>query len=412
MAGAGLEKRRMDKIECIRCGPLEEPDPSSPFCTACGEPRVAVPLVRPGARSIREDRPLALEKFVDFLPLEAVDPELSLGEGMTPLVSLRRVGAALGLPAVRAKNEAQNPTASFKDRGTVVAVQKTAARGIRRIGTVSTGNMAASTAAYGARAGLETFVLLKEGTTPLSLRVAGIHRPHLIAVDGDYGELFRASLEVGKKLGIVFMNSVDPHRLAGYKLTAFEIFLQLGRRPPGMVVAPVSSGGHLIGLMLGFQDLEREGMIRAFPRFVGVQASGCAPLAEAFRAGSQRYERPMVVRTIAHAIANPAPPAGNAVLRLIREREGLLLAVSDGEMLEAQRELAEAEGVFCQPESATTLAALKILAASGQIEDGNGEIVLVLTGSGLKTPGLLEAAPLELHNVSLEGLEEGLARLL
>ncbi len=401
----------MDKFECLACGPLASRDPYSPFCPECGEPLFVAPQSRPAGRRILEDEPLALERFAEFLPLARIDPSLSLGEGTTPLIRLDRVGASLGFGDIYAKNEAQNPTSSFKDRGTAVAVQKAVAFGAKRIGTVSTGNMAASTAAYGARAGLETFVLLKEGTSGASLQTAGIFGPRLVEVEGDYGALFNASLAIGKRLGITFMNSIDPYRLEGYKLTAFEIFLQLGRRAPHTVVVPLSSGGHLLGLMRGFADLQREGLTRTYPRIVGVQAEGCAPLVRAFDKGLQKYERLAGSRTIAHAIANPTPPAGNAVLRMIRERDGLLLAVSDEEMLEAQRELAAREGLFCQPESATTLAALRKLSAAGRIKSGEGGVVLVLTGSGLKTLHLLVSEPVEVHRLALDGLEAGLAAL-
>ncbi len=401
----------MDAFECLACGPIDERDPHSPLCPRCGEPLFVAPPGPGRARVLREDRALALEKFSDFLPLDRVDARLSLGEGGTPLVRLERVGAAAGRPAVYAKNEAQNPTGSFKDRGTAVAVQKAVALGTKRIGTVSTGNMAASTAAYGARAGLDTFVLLKEGASLASLRVAGVHGPRLVAIEGDYGRLFRASAEIGKRLGIVFMNSIDPYRMEGYKLTAFEIFLQLGRRVPGRVFVPLSSGGHLLGLARGFADLERAGIAAAYPVIVGVQAAGCAPLAAAFGRGLATWERPAEVRTIAQAISNPTPPAGNAVLRVIRERRGLIVAVSDDEMLAAQRELAAREGLFCQPESATTLAALNKLGDEGR-GGGDGEDVLVLTGSGLKAPAALESAPISIHRIPLGELEAGLARLL
>ena len=403
----------MDRFECITCGPVSSRDPFSPFCPGCGEPLFVVPPCPGCPRGFHEDRSLALEKFSDFLPLERIDPRLSLGEGSTPLLRLEHIGESLaGGGAVFAKNEALNPTGSFKDRGTAVAVQKAVALGAKRIGTVSTGNMAASTAAYGARAGLQTFVLLKEGTSMTSLRVAGIHGPELVAVQGDYGRLFEKSCEIGKRLDILFMNSIDPYRMEGYKVTAFEIFLQLGGRVPRAVFVPLSSGGHLLGLMRGFSDLESAGLAPSYPTIVGVQASGCAPLATAFERGLERYERPAEVRTIAHAIANPTPPAGNAVLRLIRDRKGLLIAVSDEEMLEAQRELATAEGLFCQPESATTLAALKKLQVSGWSAKGDGADVLVLTGSGLKTPAALESAPLTIHRIALDELEAGLVRLL
>lgn len=401
----------MDSFECLACGPLASRDPYSPFCPGCGEPLFVAPPGRPGGRRILDDKPLALERFAEFLPLDRIDPALSLGEGTTPFIRLGRTGRSLGFADIYAKNEAQNPTSSFKDRGSAVAVQKAVSLGTKRIGTVSTGNMAASTAAYGARAGLETFVLLKEGTSGASLQTAGIFSPRLVAVKGDYGALFNASLAIGKRLGITFMNSIDPYRMEGYKLTAFEIFLQLGRRAPRAVIVPLSSGGHLLGLMRGFADLEREGFIRNYPQIVGVQAEGCAPLVRAFDRGLSKYEPTTLSPTIAHAIANPTPPAGNAVLRMIRQRDGLLLAVSDGEMLEAQRELAANEGLFCQPESATTLAAVKKLAAAGRIKGGEGGIVLVLTGSGLKTLHLLVSEPVEVHRFSVDGLEAGLLGL-
>jgi threonine synthase len=402
----------MDRFECLACGPLVSRDPYSPFCPGCGEPLFVASGPRPGGRRIHEDRTLALERFIDFLPLERIDPRLSLGEGSTPLVPLERLGRGLGLPGLYAKNEAQNPTGSFKDRGTAVAIQKAVALGANRIGTVSTGNMAASTAAYGARAGLETYVLLKEGTSATSLQAAGIFNPRLAAVEGDYGAVFEASLGIGKNLGITFMNSIDPYRMEGYKLTAFEIFLQLGRRAPRTVIVPLSSGGHLLGLMRGFADLAREGLIAAYPQIVGVQAENCAPLARAFDKGLSAYERLAPGPTVAHAIANPTPPAGNAVLRLIRENGGLIVAVSDAEMLGAQRELAAGEGMFGQPESAATLAALRRLGEAGRIRTGDGAVVLVVTGTGLKTLHLLLAAPVEVHRLALDGLEAGLARLV
>ena len=400
----------MDVFECLACGPLGSRDLFSPFCPRCGGPLLVAPVPRPGARRIHEDRALAIEMFAEFLPLGRIEPSLSLGEGLTPLVGLGRIGASIGLSDVYAKNEAQNPTSSFKDRGSAVAVQKAVSLGAKRIGTVSTGNMAASTAAYGARAGLETFVLLKDGTSEASLQAAGVFGPRLVAVTGDYGGVSEASLTIGKALGILFMNSIDPFRLEGYKVTAFEIYLQLGRRAPGTVIVPLSSGGHLLGLMRGFGDLEREGLIAAYPRIVGVQAEACAPLARAFARGLPAYERSPSGPTIAHAIANPTPPAGNAVLRLVREREGTILSVSDAEMLAAQRELASAEGVFVQPESASTLAALRKLAADGRV--GDGPAVLVVTGSGLKTLSRLVSAPVEVHRVALDRLEAGLAGLV
>ena len=401
----------MDRVACLFCRKSFPHDPFAPFCPDCSEPLFIDPAGLVRTPAIREERTHPLEAFADFLPLESFDPRLSLGEGRTPLVRLDAAGRRLGLTDVFAKAEAQNPTGSFKDRGTAVAIQKAVALGFRKVGTVSTGNMAASTAAYGARAGLETFVLLKEGTSQTSLRVAGIFGPRLVTVRGDYGRLFYESLRIGRELGVYFMNSIDPFRVEGYKVTGFEVFAGLGRRLPSHVFVPLSSGGHLIGLMRAYEDLERAGLAPGYPTFVGVQAEGCAPLAAAFEAGRPTYERLKEARTAAHAISNPAPPGGNAVLKMIRDRRGLIVAVSDEEMFAAQRELAAEEGVFCQPESAVTLAALAKLRAGGRLH-GAGAKVLVLTGSGLKAPHALESLPLDVVETDMAGLEGRLGELV
>ena len=395
----------MDILECLFCGKRRPWDVFSPICPDCREPMFFAR--KAGKRRLHADRTHPLERWLDFLPLERVDPGLSLGEGNTPLLEIAKLGAAAGLPDLHAKFEAQNPTMSFKDRGTAAAVQKAVALGFKRIGTVSTGNMAASTAAYGARAGLETTVLLKEETSRQSLLAAGIFGPRLIRVKGDYGSLFYRSLEIGRKLGIYFMNSVDPVRVEGYKVTGFEIFRQSGNRAPGSIFVPVSSGGHLLGLMRAFEVLLDDGLVERYPTFIGVQAEGCAPLARAFAAGSLRFERLEGAPTIAQAISNPAPPAGNAVLHMIREHGGMLISVSDGEILEAQRALAAREGLFCQPESAVTWAGL--LRSLGENKmDRTGMAVLILTGAGLKAAKALESQPILTEETDLADLERSL----
>ena len=400
----------MDRFACNRCGRTYDADVFSIFCPACREPlSIAVDAARP--RAFHLDRPRPLERCLDFLPLDSVNPALSLGEGNTPLVRLERLGRKVGCEALYAKNEAQNPTGSFKDRGTAVAVQKAVALGLRRIGTVSTGNMAVSTAAYGAKAGLETYVLLKEGSSRTSLAAAAIFGPVLVTVRGDYGRLFHDSLALGRELGIYFMNSVDPYRVEGYKVAAYETYFELGRTAPEVIIIPLSSGGHLLGWLRAFDDLRATAGLGRYPTFVGVQAAGCAPLARAFASGKERYERFDKPDTVAHAISNPAPPAGDTVLRKIRAEQGLIIAVTDEEMLAAQRLLASEEGLFVQPESAVTLAGLIQLLKSGRV--GREErALLVLTGSGLKAMAVLEKAPLATHEMALEGLADSLRRLV
>ncbi len=399
----------MDFFECLFCGRARPVDVFSLLCPDCREPM----LLRREARSrtVHDEARTAAEKWRDFLPLDAASPDLGLGEGSTPLIPLLRLGRAAGLNSLFAKDETRNPTGSFKDRGTAIAVRKAVALGFRTIGTVSTGNMAASTAAYGARAGLRTIVLLKEGSSRAALRGAGIFGPLLVSVDGDYGRLFHDSLAIGRELGAYFMNSVDPYRIEGYKVAGFEVYRALGGRAPDFVLLPVSAGGHFLGWVRAFEDLLGAGLIDRFPTLVGVQAEGCAPLARAFSAGRERYERLDRTDTIAHAISNPAPPAGNAVLKKVAEHGGMILAVSDEDMLAAQARLAAAEGVFVQPESATSLAAVLRLVREGRIGPDDA-VVLVLTGQGLKALDVLESRPLEIRRLALDGLAEGLRRLV
>lgn len=398
----------MDRLECLFCRKRHPLDVFQIFCPVCREPMVISST--PRRRAVSPDRVLSIEKYQSFLPLARVDRNLSLGEGETPLVPLERIRQKYWLPPVFAKNEILNPTQSFKDRGTVVAVQKAAALGIQKIGTVSTGNMAGSTAAYGARAGLKTIVLLKEDTPRDKVRAAGIHGPLLVKVKGDYGRLFAASYEIGKRRDIYFMNSVDPLRIEGYKVIGYEIFQQLGQRVPRYLFVPVSSGGHLIGLMRAFLDLRDEGLAKEIPVIVGVQAKGCSPLGRAFIQGKERYSRIFQPDTVAHAISNPAPPGGNLTLKLIRESSGLIMAVTDREILAAQRELAELEGIFADPASATVLAALIKLVKKKRL-NMREEVVLVVTGSGLKTMESLECQEIVLHQTSLPRLEKTLESL-
>ncbi|OGD27474.1 MAG: threonine synthase [Candidatus Aminicenantes bacterium RBG_13_63_10] len=397
----------MDRTECPICGPGEDWDVFNPFCRACGGPLLFQRTER--RRAFRKEARLPLERYADYLPLPSIDPGLSLFEGNTPLLRLGRVSQALGL-TVLAKNETQNPTWSFKDRGTSVAVQKAVAMGIRAIGTVSTGNMAASTAAYGARAGLRTVILVKEDTGPEKIISTAVHGPTLLAVHGDYGGLFRKSYDLGRKFGIYFANSTDPLRLEGYKLTAFEVYEQLGNKPPDALVLPVSSGGHFIGLMRGFIELKADGLISDLPFMAGVQAEGCSPLARAVDEKKRTFTRFPHPSTIAQAISNPDPPGGNAVLSYIRTYGGTVLAVSDGEMLEAQKRLSEHEGLFCLPDSAAALAGLMKLRETSSLKSGE-TAVLVLTGSGLKNLHLAGQAPPAVVRADLDNLDDTLTSL-
>ena len=399
----------MENLECIFCQRKHPLEIFHPFCPECYEPLLCPSPQKKRKFSLEKTSPL--EKFLDFLPLSKINLNLSLGEGNTPLLKLNRVMENFNLPPVLLKNETVNPIACFKDRGTAVAVHKAISLGIERIGTVSTGNMASSTAAYGAKAGLKTFVLLKEDISPDKLLMTSMYNPVLVKVKGDYGALFYESFSLGEKHNIYFMNSVDPFRIEGYKVTSFEIFLQLESRVPRYIFTPMSSGAHLIGLMKAFLDLKKEGLIQRLPTFVGVQAHGCSPIAQAYASGESKVKRIRKSETIAQSISNPDPPGGNIVLKLIRENSGIILDVSDKEILEAQKTLAELEGIFCEPASATAMAGLLKLSRKVNFQ-ANDRIVLVITGSGLKAMNVLEPSKINVREASLSSLEETISSIL
>ncbi len=323
------------------------------------------------------------ERFWDFWPIEPV-LELSLGEGDTPLVR-SKLGDEFGV-RLYLKNETVNPTWSFKDRGTFLALSHALKASYKAVGTVSTGNMAASVSAYASRFGLRAKILVSQSASDEKLKAVSVYGGEVIRVLGDYGRLYFESLAIGEKLGIYFINSDNPFRIEGYKGIAFEIAEEIS---PDYVLIPTSSGGLFRGIAKGFIELKESELIDELPTLIAVQAEGCSPICTAFREGKARIERFKRPKTIAKAIANPYPPSGNAVLKLLREFGWKCVSVSDEEILEAQRKLA-GEGLFVQPASATGVAALRKL----ELPEG-ARVVSILTGSGLKTPGDVQAGKIK-----------------
>ncbi len=399
----------MEYLECIFCKKTYPLDLFNTLCPDCREPLLF--HLHEKKKNLSLNKPNPLEKFLDFLPLSKVQQSLLLGEGNTPLMRLNRLIKKYELPSIFAKNESSNPTSSFKDRGTSVAVQKAVSSGIDKIGTVSTGNMASSTAAYGAKAGLRTFILVKEDVSYEKLVSAAVYNPVLIKVQGDYGDLFYKSLSLGKKYSIYFMNSIDPFRVEGYKTIGFEIFFQLKKQIPQYIFTPVSSGGNIIGLMKAFLDLKHQGFIQQLPTFIGVQAEGCAPIANAFALKKRKVQRIKQKETVAQAISNPNPPGGNIALKMICNNGGMIIDVSDKEILLAQKILAELEGIFCLPASATTLAGFFKLSKRIKF-DSKDRIILIITGSGLKGIKNFDCSKMNIQNSTLLKLDETISSIL
>jgi len=335
--------------------------------------------------AISAARPRLIERYRRFLPITDATPALTLGEGFTPLVEARRLGARIGVPNLHLKLEGLNPTGSFKDRGMVVAVSKALEAGAESIICASTGNTSASAAAYGAAAGVEVAVVLPKGAIATGkLLQALIAGAKVIAIDGNFDAALRVVREMTAAPGsrATLVNSVNPHRIAGQKTAAMEICDDLGRAPDYLAI-PVGNAGNITAYWAGFNDYAMNGIVETRPRMLGFQAAGAAPIVE-----NRPIEQPETIAT-AIRIGNPATWVGAVAAR--DESRGSISAVTDDEILAAYRSLAEVEGVFCEPSSAASVAGVTKLAAAGSL-DRDALVVAVLTGAGLKDPDTAERA--------------------
>ncbi len=389
-------------LACTQCQKKFPLDKATSRCPSCGEPlEVVFPRVN-------TKKPLSkgtlLERYRDFMPFSSPLRGITLGEGNTPLLRSSILAEELGIRSLFFKNEGQNPTWSFKDRGTVAGLEHALSLGYKKIGTVSTGNMAASVAAYGARAGLETYILVSSGLPPEKIGPIAIYAPHLVSVKGKYGNLYFKSLDLGRKHGIYMINSDVPFRVEGSKTIAFEICEQMAFASPDFVVVPTSAGGNARGILKGFEEFQRAGLIGKIPRMIIVQAEGCSPIVNAFEKGQETIEEISNPHTLAHAIENPFPPSGNQILRKLRLNGGIAVKVSDAEMLKAQAKMAK-EGLFVQADSATSLAAVERL-KKGDYLKSTDSVVCVITGGGLKYTAVFEHYRFEVKTVEIDRLEE------
>ncbi len=388
---------------CTNCSETFSFDRVNPRCDRCGEP---LEVSSPGEGGIAKgdaQGQTIFERYADFLPFEPGDAVISLREGFTPLLESPQIAKELGLQKLLLKDETRNPTWSFKDRGTAAGVSHALKLGYRRIGTVSSGNMAASVAAYGARADLDTCILVDSRIPSEKLKPIAVYGPDLIRVEGDYGRLYFESLEVGRRQGIYFINSDVPLRVEGSKTIAFEICEQMNFDVPDYVVIPTSAGGNLRGILKGFEEFHRCGIIGGIPKIISAQAMGCSPIYHAFLSGEDRVKPFANPDTIAHAIENPFPPSGNEVLRKIRRQSGIVTAVTDEEILQDQQRLAE-EGLFGQPAAAVPLAALRKLRREGIIGE-KATAACIVTGGGLKYTAALERLAFAIRDGSLDNLD-------
>ena len=318
----------------------------------------------------------SLARLADWLRVPAATPRLTLHEGSTPLIAAPRLAEWVGVRALHLKYEGLNPTGSFKDRGMVVAVAKAVEEQARTIICASTGNTAASAAAYAARAHLECVVLLPSGKVALGkVAQAVVYGARVVVVDCNFDGALDLARELAQKHDAALVNSVNPYRIEGQTTSAYEICEALGGAPD-VLALPLGNGGNITAYWLGFRR-HHDARGSALPRVFGIQAAGAAP----FVAGHP-IEHP---ETIATAIRIGKPATWQPAIDAAQHSHGAIAAVTDEKILEAYRTIASLEGVFCEPASAASVAGLRAAVQNGGVA-ADQRCVCVLTGHGLKDP--------------------------
>ena len=319
-----------------------------------------------------------IDKYRDRLPVHDDTRIIGLGEGNTPLIRLHNIPDQIGKDVdIYVKYEGLNPTGSFKDRGMTMAVTKAVEEGSKAIICASTGNTSAAAAAYAARAGITAFVLIPDGKIALGkLAQAMMHGAVVIQIKGNFDAGMQLVKDVAGEAPVTIVNSINPFRLQGQKTAAFEIVEELGAAPDYHCI-PVGNAGNITAHWMGYSEYFNDGIVSKRPRMVGYQASGAAP----FMRG-EMVDNP---ETVATAIRIGHPQSWDKAWVVQKESDGWFDECSDEEILAAQKLLAENEGVFCEPASATSLAGALRDIEAGKIPEGS-KIVCTLTGHGLKDP--------------------------
>ena len=356
--------------------------------------------------------PLSLWRYADFLPVQA-PPHPTLPAGWTPLLRVDRLAEELGLRQLWIKNDAANPTHSFKDRVVSIALARARELGFQTIACASTGNLANAVAAHAAAAGLESYVFIPSDLEEQKVLATGIYGTNLVAVRGNYDDVNRLCTEISGERDWAFVNiNMRPYYAEGSKTLAFETVEQLGFELPDRVVCPIASGSLFTKIARGFEEWLELGLVEGeLPTFNGAQATGCAPVANAFAAGEE-FCRPVKPDTIAKSLAIGNPADGPYAVDLAKRSGGSVDAVTDDEIREGIKLLATTTGIFTETAGGVTIATLAKLARRGDI-DPDERVVAYITGDGLKTldvaRGTFEAREIDPTFASFEAAGERVA---
>jgi len=377
-------------LECANCHKTHEANTLQNLCTDCGKPLLSRYDLHRAAQNLTKDslihRPPTLWRYHEVLPVERAENIVSLGEGWTPLLKTERLAAALPVKLnLFIKDESTNPTQSFKARGMTAAVSMAKELGVRKTAAPSAGNAAGALAAYASRAGMEAHLFMPRDTPRANVIECEQTGAFVTLVDGlitDCGKIVAERKEAEGWFDVSTLK--EPYRVEGKKTMGYELAEQFGWTLPDVILYPTGGGTGLIGMWKAFDEMEQMGWIDARrPRMVSVQAAGCAPIVRAFHEGKRFADEFENAHTQASGLRVPKAIGDFLILDALRESGGTAIAVEDAELIKAVREIGAAEGVFCAPEGAACLPALRELIEKGLVTE-NETVVIFNTGAGVK----------------------------
>jgi len=387
----------LSHLDCPECGLTYEADTVHQLCI-CGSPL----LVRYNLNQLKEEwsreelasRNPDLWRYHELLPVTAPENVVTLGEGMTPLLELPKLGKEYGISALFMKDESLVPSGSFKARGAAVGVSKAKELGVERLAMPTNGNAGAAWALYSARAGIEATIVMPQDAPKITRSEVALAGARLYLVNGLISDAGKIVAQEVSQNGLYDASTLkEPYRIEGKKTMGIEIAEQLGWEMPDVILYPTGGGVGLIGIYKALQELQELGWVQGkLPRLVAVQAEGCAPIVKAWQEKAARSQFWPDSRTAAFGINVPKALGDFLVLKAIYETDGAAVAVSDEEMSIEQAKLARLEGSFICPEGAAAFAAARKLALEGWIREGE-RVVVLNTGAGIKYPDSVQVNP-------------------
>jgi threonine synthase len=373
------------ELKCTNCGKLFDATVEQHVCI-CGKPLFARYDLKKAAVTLTlknlSSRPRTLWRYAEVLP---EGEPVSLGEGMTALLPVPRLGAKIGLTSLYVKDEGLNPTGSFKARGMTTAVTRAKQLGAKTLAAPTAGNAGGALAAYAAAAGLASVIVMPSDTPVANMMECQAFGAKVIKIDGLISDCGKYVAENKEREGWYDVSTLkEPYRVEGKKTMGYELWEQFAGKLPEVIVYPTGGGVGLIGMCKAFDEMQEMGFIGTErPRMVAVQAQGCAPIVKAWESHRDKADFFPNAATMASGLRVPGPLGDLLILRMLKQTDGIALAVSDDEMLQAGKELASNEGIFAAPEGAATVIAAQKLAASGWIKP-HQSVVLFNTGTGYK----------------------------